>query len=223
MEVERVKTGSEPLDALLNGGIEKRIITNVFGASGTGKTNLALQISASVAKEGGTVAYIDTEKGFSPERYVQVADEESLENIEMMEPRDFEEQESAVAQMEEMEADLVVVDSLVSLYRLERTGDPQELNQRLSDMLSMLSNVAREQEVPVLVTNQVYSSFDEDELELVGRDVPRYWCKCLLKLGRESGERYAEIEKHRSIPSGKRVRFEITGEGMSSGDSTGLF
>lgn len=222
--VERLSTGSEPLDSLLNGGIEEGLITNVFGSSGSGKTNFCVQLAAQVAEKGGKVVYIDSEKGFSPERFVQISDEESLANVQLLEPLDFEEQEKAVERLSEMEPELVVVDSLVSLYRLERDDEPEEANQRLSDLLSKLSRIARERSIPVLVTNQVYSSFDENGLELVGRDVPRYWSKCLLKLEEsDSGGRKAEIEKHRSIPEGKAVRFKIVDEGIVSSDESGLF
>jgi len=229
VKVERVSTGSEPIDALLDGGVERGIITNVFGESGSGKTNLCVQVAAEIAEEGEKVVYIDTEKGFSPERFTQVAPEDALENVLVMEPLDFPEQEDRIDALsevvEEEEPGLVVVDSLVSLYRLKANGDNiQEVNQKLSQQLSDLSKVARNQDIPVLVTNQVYTSFDEDRLELVGRDVPRYWSKCLLKLSNlDKNVRKAEIEKHRSLPEGKARKFQITNDGLQEPDEKGLF
>ena len=231
MEVERLSTGSAPIDQLLSGGIERGIITNVFGESGSGKTNLCVQVAAEIAEKGDKVVYIDTEKGFSPERFKQIAGEEALENLILAEPMEFEQQEERINSLqqviedEEEQPDAVVVDSLVSLYRLKAKGDQvQEVNQRLSQQMSELSKVARKYNIPVMVTNQVYSSFDEDEIELVGRDVPRYWSKCLLKLSNlDNGVRKAEIEKHRSIPEGKSTKFKIANEGLVETDSTGLF
>lgn len=227
--VERLSTGSKPIDGLLNGGIEKGIITNVFGESGSGKTNFCIQAAAEVAGEGGKVAYIDTEKGFSAERFVQVASEKALENIRLMEPVDFQEQEDDIAKLralvKEEEVELIVVDSLVSLYRLQANGDNiSEVNQRLSQQLSELSKIAREQNIPILVTNQVYTSFDEDDLELVGRDVPRYWSKCLLKLSyQDKNLRKIEVEKHRSLPEAKSRQFQIVNEGLIEPEKKGLF
>jgi len=230
VKVERVSTGSEPIDSLLKGGIEKGIINNVFGESGSGKTNLCIQVAAEVAMDGEKVIYVDTERGFSPERFTQVADDESLDNVMLMEPMDFQEQEAKVNALRELadehEPGLVVVDSLVSLYRLQAKGDQvQEINQKLSQQLSELSKIAREHDIPVLVTNQVYTSFDEDQLELVGRDVPRYWSKCLLKLSDLGNSvRKAEIEKHRSLPEGRSQKFSIADEGLvEADDSGGLF
>ena len=229
MKVERLSTGSDPIDSLLNGGIEKGIITNVFGESGSGKTNLCVQVAAQVAEDGGKVIYIDTEKGFSPERFTQIASEEALENVLLMEPFEFQEQMDRINALptvvEDESPDLIVVDSLVSLYRLKAKGDQiQEVNRKLSQQLSELSKIARKENIPVMVTNQVYTAFDEDELELVGRDVPRYWSKCLLKLSNvENGVRKAEIEKHRSLPEGKAKKFKIANSGLVKSDKQGLF
>lgn len=229
MEVNRVSTGSEPIDSFLKGGLETGIITNVFGESGSGKTNFCVQVAAHLADQGEKVVYIDTEKGFSPERFKQIASEEALENLVVNEPLDFQEQEEAIDSLEniveEHEPGAVIVDSMVSLYRLKAKGDQvQEINQRLSQQLSELSKIARKEDIPVLVTNQVYTSFDEEGLELVGRDVPRYWSKCLLQLSNEkNGVRKIEIEKHRSMPEGKSAQFKITNTGLETVDKKGLF
>lgn len=45
-----IKTGCIPLDQLLNGGIETSAITQIYGESGSGKTNLCLQISIELIK-----------------------------------------------------------------------------------------------------------------------------------------------------------------------------
>ncbi|MBC5792835.1 MAG: DNA repair and recombination protein RadB [Nanohaloarchaea archaeon] len=229
MKVERLETGSEPIDSFLKGGIERGIVTNVFGESGSGKTNFCIQVAANVCENGDKAVYIDTEKGFSPERFTQIASDEALENIVVNEPVTFEEQVDAIMSLESVvekhDPEIIIVDSLVSLYRLQATGDKvQKVNQTLSQLLSHLSKIARKEEIPVLVTNQVYTSFDEDDLELVGRDVPRYWSKCLLKLSTvEQGIRKAEIEKHRSMPEGKSRRFKITDDGLMESDGEGIF
>ncbi|WEL19107.1 DNA repair and recombination protein RadB [Candidatus Nanohalococcus occultus] len=228
MEVQRISTGSKPLDELLNGGLEKKVITNVFGESGTGKTNLCVQVAAEVAANGKKVIYIDTEGGFSPERFVQVASEDALEEVTMFEPLDFEQQENVLDSLEEavdQETGLVVIDSLVSLYRLEvNDNNASDINQKLSGQLSELSKIARKHEIPVMVTNQVYSNFDGDGLELVGKDVPRYWSKCLLQLENdEKSLRTVAIEKHRSLPEGKTRRFQIVDDGLVEPEKKGLF
>ena len=58
---EKISTNS-PLDELLDGGIEKRTITQVYGPPGVGKTNVCLNIAINVAKkyeEPETVRFIN--------------------------------------------------------------------------------------------------------------------------------------------------------------------
>ena len=83
---EKVGTGCKPLDNMLNGGIEKKVITNFYGASGTGKTNVCVQAVASCIERGGKVVFVDTEGGFSAERFVQMhGSEEGLDQVFLME------------------------------------------------------------------------------------------------------------------------------------------
>jgi len=227
MQVDRVSTGSGPLDSLLGGGIERKVISNFYGESGSGKTNVCIQIAAEVAQNGENVAYIDTESSFSPERFIQIASEEKLDNILLKDATTFQEQQEAIASLHEIKDDigLIIVDSMVSLYRLKVNGEnASDVNSKLSDQLSNLSRIARKQDIPVVLTNQVYTSFDEDELELVGRDVPRYWSKCLVQLSqRDDGGRIARIDKHRSIQEGERASFSISDSGIGQDEGGGLF
>lgn len=229
VEVERIATGCESIDSLLKGGIEKGIITNVFGGSGSGKTNFCIQLAARMTSQGEKVAFIDTEGGFSPERFMQLADEEALDNLLVRDPVDFEQQQEAIEELsdvvQEQDVKMIVVDSMVSLYRLKVNGDNvSEINQQLSEQLSELSRLARTHDIPVMITNQVYTSFDEEGTELVGRDVPRYWSKCLLELSEDdSNVRKLRVEKHRSMPEDRTTRFQITDDGLESPDEKGLF
>lgn len=220
-KIERLPVNCESIDNLLNGGIEKGIITNIYGESGTGKTNLCIQLAVNTIEKGQKAVYIDTEGGFSPERFIQMTDEENLEKLFLKDPMDFEQQKNAVRSIRNIikqeNIGIIIVDSMVSLYRLKVNGEnASEINQQLSQQLSELSKLARKHNIPVVITNQVYTSFDDDELELVGRDVPKYWSKCLLKLSNKSDNtRYIEIGKHRSLPEGKKAKFKIENQGLA--------
>ena len=59
--------------ALLNGGIESMVITEVFGEFRTGKTQIShtLCVTTQISKEnfsGGKVMFVDTEQTFRPNR-----------------------------------------------------------------------------------------------------------------------------------------------------------
>ena len=57
-------TGFAELDTALDGGLPRPAIVEIFGASSTGKTTLALQIAARAQAAGATAAWIDAEHVF---------------------------------------------------------------------------------------------------------------------------------------------------------------
>lgn len=69
-----------PSELCAGGGIEQGCITEVFGDSGTGKTqfchSLAVRAQLEIEQGGaaGCVLYIDTDNTFRPERIQQIAD-----------------------------------------------------------------------------------------------------------------------------------------------------
>lgn len=76
----RISFGCESLDKITGGGIMTRGITEIFGESGVGKTQILLQLSLSVQlseKFGGIhkgVALICTEDAFPAKRLVQISE-----------------------------------------------------------------------------------------------------------------------------------------------------
>ncbi len=219
----------EPLHALL-GGIEFSALSNFYGAPGTGKTNICLLISIECIKNGGKVVYIDTEGGFSPDRLSQMTGnvDDAMKKINLIEPKNFKEQGDIIRGLDKKEADLIVLDSAAALYRLEY-ADPEkeilEANRELSRQMSILSSLARERGIPVVVTSHTYKNWDTDRHEIVGGDSVKYWSKVLVFLERtgKMSERNATVIKHRSLPEGKTVRFVITQDGIKPASGFKLF
>jgi len=223
--------GCPSLDKLLGGGIESGVITNIYGLPGAGKTNFALQATVSCIRQGKKVIYIDTESGLSPERFFQMKNtEEDLKKILIVKPLDFKSQSDVIKGLETLaakeKAGLIVVDSIVGLYRLAAHGEKRgEANQELACQFVALAQLAEKLKIPVLVTNQVYNVFDSDEIELVGKDLPKYYCKTLIHIEKKgSGRRRATITKHRHRPEDTYAEFEIRDEGLIDAEKKfGLF
>lgn len=225
--ISRLSLGCPSLDELLGGGIEYSSMSSVFGPAGVGKTCFAIQASVNCIKSGKKVLYVDTEGGFSPERFEQISHSHSMRDVILIEPKTFREQEDAIMGLSKIingDVGLIVLDSLVTLYRLEMTKDTHhDVNRRLALQLSELSKLSREHNIPVIITNQVYEDIEKRELELVSRDVVKYWAKCLLELRRTGkGKRAATIRKHRSRPEGEEAEFSITQNGIEDA-KTGIF
>ena len=126
---------------------------------------------------------------------------------------------------------LIVIDSLVMLYRLE-IGDAasskdfekiQAINRSLARQLRILSEIARKKNIPVLVTDQVYGGFLSQEeidsgkkkqMNMVGGDIIKYWSKAIIGLENLGhGRKRAILKKHRNLPE-KRFEFEIVDDGI---------
>ena len=233
----RISTGSFDLTKWLNGGYERDVITMVAGGPGTGKTNLSILASCSQAKEGRKTIFIDSEGGFSVERVKQMVGEgyeRFLENILLMQPTNFEEQkksfENLLNTLKKEQVGLIVVDGMAMLYRLE-LGDAvkskdddkiREVNREVARQMRILAEIARKKNIPILITNQVYSDFLTEEqikrgvekgTNIVGGDLFKYWSKCIIELKNSNGKRRAILLKHRSLPE-KEFDFEIRDKGI---------
>ncbi len=235
----KISAGSYDLNKFLFGGYETDIITTIYGPGGSGKTNFCVLVAVSQVKKKNKVIYIDTEGGFSPERVKQILAEpetldEVLENIILLKPTTFEEQELAFGKLlkhvKKGYVSLIIVDSIAMLYRLE-LGDAiktkedekiREVNRKLARQLRTLNEIARKQNIPVVVTNQVYSQFITDEnnelqkqkqISMVGGDLLKYWSKCLIELQLYKSKRKIILRKHRSLPE-KTLDFEIIARGI---------
>ena len=236
MTETKISAGSYDLNKWLFGGYEKDIITTLYGPAGSGKTNFCVLVASSQAKKGNKVIYIDTEGGFSIDRFKQILGEEykkALENIILMKPTTFPEQWDAFGKLlKELKSSkaisLIIVDGMTMLYRLELaechddTNKVHEINSRLARQMRMLAEIARKNNIPVIITNQVYSGFISDEemkagkekpVNMVGGDILRYWSKCLIELQNNNSKRKAILKKHRSLEE-KELNFYITNEGI---------
>ena len=215
------------LDVMLGGGFEKGTITQIFGAPSSGKSNVALSLAVNVAKSDKKVIYIDTEGGISIDRIKQISGEDFSKvanNIIVFEPTNFLEQNDTIKSIDVWlrknhdDVDLIIVDSAVALYRVDDMKSSR-LNKELGKQMGILSKIARQYDVAVILTNQIYSSYDDEgnnDIKAVGGTILQYWSKAIIQLerGDEINQRIATLKRHRSIPEGKQAIFSITSRGI---------
>src|SRR3989338_3042409 len=220
--MDKILTGIKFLDQLLCGGYDMDIVTTIYGPSGTGKTNFCLLAAAKIAESGKKIIFIDSEGGICVERIQQITNnsEKVLKNIIFFNPVSFPEQNEIFETLRGMINDqigLIVVDSISMLYRLElgKSEEVYDVNAALGRQLAYLVEIARRKQIPVLLTNQVYSDFDNrDQVKMVGGDLLKYGSKCLIELQRLNNGRALVLRKHRSMEEGKEVRFKIVEKGI---------
>lgn len=232
----RIMTGSYDLNNWLNGGYESDVITLFYGPYASGKSNFVILAACHNAKKGKKIIFIDTEGSFSLDRVKQITGgipEIVLKNIVILKPTNFKEQKEAFLKLhKEIKSSnigLIVVDSMTMLYRLElaeakKSGidEVRIVNNDLAKQMNSLYEIARKQEIPILITSQVYSDFLSEEdwlagkeacVNVVGGDLLKYYCKCIIELQNKNGKKKAIIKKHRSMPE-KELNFEIVNEGI---------
>ncbi len=169
----RISTGAASLDEILGGGVEANGITEVYGKFASGKTQLGFQLCVNVqlpvGKGGldGGVLFIDTEGTFRPERIEAIAKAaeldtaKALDNISVVRAVSSDQQilaiERADKTIKEKNIKLVVVDSLMSLFRSEYPGRGAlgERQQKLNAHIHKLQSLADSHGLAVYITNQV--------------------------------------------------------------------
>ncbi|KAK6456854.1 Rad51 protein [Scheffersomyces xylosifermentans] len=171
-------TGSKQLDTLLGGGIETGSITEVFGEFRTGKSQLChtlavtCQLPIDMGGGEGKCLYIDTEGTFRPNRLVSIAERyglnanDCLDNVAYARAYNAEHQfqllSLAAQMMAESRFSLLIVDSIMSLYRTDYSGRG-ELSARqthVAKFMRTLQRLADEFGIAVVITNQVVAQVD---------------------------------------------------------------
>ena len=210
--IRRITTGSKNLDNLLQGGIESMAITEAFGEFRTGKTQLAhtLCVTAQLDKENGgghgKVCFIDTENTFRPERIKEIAkrfeldEEATLDNILVARAYTVDHLNQllmfAAAKMYEDEFALLIVDSIMSPFRVDYSGrgELSERQQVLGKTLSRMLKIAEQFNVAVFMTNQVMSdpggnsAFAMDPRKPVGGNIVAHASTTRLYFRKGKGE-----------------------------------
>jgi DNA repair protein RadB len=209
------------LDDILNGNIERKTITQIYGPPGVGKTNIAIISAIKFIKEGFKVVYIDTEGGLSIERIKQIAGDDIrhvLDNIIIYEPGDFEEQSTILEKIFLIDnLGLVIVDGISSLYRLELSDNVNEntkMNRMLGRQIHTLLNIAKKKNVAVLITNQV--SDTPNGFKALGGKLLEYWSKTIVRMEKGNDcKKQLILEKHRYFEEGKKLQYKIVKKGLN--------
>ncbi len=203
-------------------------ITSFYGPPACGKTTLMLQYALDVLNKGKKVIFVDTEGGFSVERFKQLGgNDELLSNFIRFNPKSFEEQQKTVMQLNreirnDKQIGLIIIDSLVMLYRLKLGDSPQKINSELGEQLRLLTDLSRKFNIPILATNQMYQDFETKDKKMVGGNVIHYWSKTIVELEIEGFEKKAILRKHKFIESGKEIFYQLKNNGLVSQKSKGF-
>lgn len=211
-----ISTGSAIMDNLLDGGLDKDKVICIYGEAATGKTTFAMIAAIEQASHGKKVLFIDTENGFNADRFKQLScgNLEFLNNVFVTKISSFYEQLQKVKTMETIFSrfSLIIIDTIGNFYRKEVVKDSFANNQ-LNTQMFILKKIA-ESNVPVLITNQVYTDPVDKTMQIVGGKIVKDNVNCLIELVKLNNSRGAVLRKHHVIEEQKEIVFKIVEKGF---------
>ena len=191
--IKKILTGCSCIDSHLNGGISPQSVTLIYGEPETGKTTLAMQCAVNCAKQNLKTLFVDCDNTFSPKRLAQVASgkfEEIANLIILIKPADFREQTAVIdriSEYTEKNFGLVIIDTLNSLYRAKVAESSEKafrLNRELNRQMAILAQAAKTQKIPMVITSQVHSVFNETYVTVapVATRVLKFWADTIIAM-----------------------------------------
>lgn len=212
-------------DSNINNGL-----FSVYGDYGVGKTIFALQTIINTAKLGKTVMFVYSKINLPLEKIDNLLNfysienpSEVLNNILTIKAGTFNDLRNVALNLDflilnnkkkkkDYSLDLIVIDSITDLYRIELNRDKKEknvnLNYQLNLILASLQLINETHETNILIVNEISSiSGNKKDFEFQsGGKVMDYWISTSLKISRTEklNQRKFTIVKH---PEGKQDEF----------------
>ena len=209
-------SGSVEVDRVTNGGFMAGSLTLLAGEPGIGKSTLALQLAAAVARRGQRALYVSAEE--SPAQVRQRAQRLGVLHDELW-LAGLHDVEVLAAEVERLQPELVVVDSIQTVALPDLTAAPGSVGQVRASALR-LAEVARATDAAVLLIGHVTK-----DGSLAGPRQLEHLVDTVLGFegGRHHALRLLRASKHRFGPTSELGLLEMHQGGLVDvDDASGL-
>lgn len=203
----RMSAGIPGMDRVLGGGIVPGSLALMAGEPGAGKSTLMLQVAAHVSEDGGKVLYVSGEEsgsqvkmrgrrlGLHPESLF-VQGETQLDRI--------------VAAFERLDPDLLIVDSVQTVYSNRFSSAPGSVSQ-VREAAARLLMLAKSSRAPIFLVGHVTKGG-----QIAGPKTMEHIVDAVVMM---EGERFHTLRmlralKNRFGPVSELSVFEMTAEGL---------
>tara|TARA_B100001123_G_scaffold58357_3_gene62813 strand:+ start:6872 stop:8281 length:1410 start_codon:yes stop_codon:yes gene_type:complete len=150
-DADRLTTGISEIDRVLGGGVVPGSLVLLGGEPGVGKSTLLLQVAAEVSGRGRSVLYCSGEE--SPQQVRARGDRlgVSASGLYLLAETCL---ERLLEEVDRLSPDLVIVDSIQTLFSLKLDSAPGTVAQ-VRDAANQLLFVAKGRNIPVLIVGHV--------------------------------------------------------------------
>ncbi len=207
-EFKRLSTKMGELDRVFGNGIVEGSLVLVAGEPGVGKSTLLLQIANAIAGQGLNVLYVCGEE--SVEQTSLRAQRLSIDhpNIYLLNETNF----SAIkAQIDQLNPDVVIVDSVQIVYKSELPSSPGSVVQ-VREIATEFMHIAKGQGITTFLVGHVTKSG-----EIAGPRVLEHIVDTVLDFegDRQHGFRLLRVIKNRFGPTDEIAIFQMKEGGLS--------
>nr|MBI4156193.1 hypothetical protein [Candidatus Woesearchaeota archaeon] len=185
----------------------------LYGEAASGKTTIIKIACIDQIKRGKRVLFIDAERGFSIDRFKQLAGEnykDYLKNLLLIKVNSFKDQQIKIKNLEDFikkqDISLVALDTMSYYYRTLFKSKPDLAKAMLISQLKILKNLSKK--MPVLITSQVYKDIKKNKIRAVAYDLINNYPDRVIRL--EKNPRMFIMEK----PKDEKITFDIVDQGI---------
>ncbi len=203
---KRISSGIGELDRVLGGGIVKGSLVLVGGDPGIGKSTLLLQLVSSVCKDT-SIFYVSGEES---EKQLKIRAERlgvSSPDLRVLSETDI---SSVLHFTSEIKPDIVIIDSVQTMYNPEIASAPGSVSQ-VRDVTLSLMKLAKDADISVFLVGHVTK-----DGAIAGPKVLEHMVDCVLYFEGERHHRFRLLRavKNRFGSTNEIGVFDMTSEGL---------
>lgn len=203
----RVSSGFEEFDRVLGGGIVAGSLVLIGGSPGIGKSTIVLQMAEKLSQSGSSVLYVSGEES---ERQIKLRGERLGVNADKLFLLPETNLQSVLAQTEKLRPNLVIVDSIQTIFSERVESAPGSVSQ-VREVAGQFMMFAKQTGIPVFLTGHVTK-----EGSIAGPKTLEHIVDTVLYFegDRHHNHRIIRATKNRFGAANEIGVFEMTGTGL---------
>jgi DNA repair protein RadA/Sms len=207
--LERFSTNDKELDLVLGGGVVPGSLTLIGGSPGVGKSTLLLKIGSNLAKSGKKVLYISGEESLGQIKIRANRLEANHQNLFLLSEINL---ESLFEALKQVDYDVLIVDSIQTLYSDKITSAPGSVSQVREITFSLMRH-GKENDLSIFIIGHITK-----EGSIAGPRVLEHMVDTVLYFEGDSNRELRMLRsiKNRFGSTSEVGIFEMTKEGLVS-------